>query len=60
MVHELGGGKIISIVIRKAFSIISGNKQERMEDDVSKHGLVLTSISQGWRCLSIMKSSPKI
>ena len=42
-----GGGYKTSIVNLYTFSINSGIRYESKDEDVSKHGLVLTSINQG-------------
>lgn len=55
-----GGGKRGSIAILKAFSTILGMMRSRTGQLSYRHGLVLTSMSQGLKAESIMKSKPKI
>lgn len=60
MVQCEGGGKIKSSVSLKALSKRSGIRQDSKEQGVSRHGLVLTSMSQVLKWESIMISNPKI
>ena len=48
------------IMYLKAFSSISGTILSKRGQDCSRHGLLLTSMSQGLKSQSIMKSRPKI
>jgi hypothetical protein len=55
-----GGGKIGSIAILIAFSIIAGMILAKYGDESSKHGFVFTSINHGFISSSNIKSYPKI
>jgi hypothetical protein len=55
-----GGGKRGSTISLNVFSTICGIKRSRRIEDVSKQGLVLISISQILKFLSIRKSNPNI
>jgi hypothetical protein len=54
----IGGGNIGSIAILKTFSITDGIILLSKEQDVSRQGLLFTSISQALFDESIMKSKP--
>jgi hypothetical protein len=56
----IGGGNNGSKPIRKAFYTIPGMMRPNNGHDSSKHGLVLISMSHGWKSSSIIKSMPKI
>lgn len=54
------GGNTTSRVSFKQSSIMRGRRTRRSALDSSRHGFVLTSMSQGFRASSMMKSYPKI